>query len=457
MCSRLSSRSSSSSSTMVSEMLFSYSLCWSNTDSRSLILILVFYCSIAHTVSTPVDPDLSDLIPDQEDGSRRKSLETETEKDIPTVNATNRAVLGTYLKFVNREKSINELMTHTAEQYFMFLNGIEDHQLQYAACSGGPGLGKTTFCRKAFTRAADAPDTQDEIWKSVPDKDKFYPVVKACVNAGRQYRISYGGTNPLSELDIRYPATSFARRIVMQCVAKNKNVGFPKVEGTDQLQSVVHRITGEKREALVVINIDETNKLMEHASGSEYLRQVLAAVLEINKKRKGFVFCILSGTNVRPLHDLLFASSGKAPKEIPLPLLEVQHMNDVLFDLAHRGQAPDHGSDALQFVLEVLGGVPRYIEMLAYCLGEDSDARQFTIGIYRRALKSKDIAPHHLLERVRAAMNAQYGREFSEIVADVPCDVLVAHSLFQWPVARNFKVGKLRGWRTRDARNYVPA
>jgi hypothetical protein len=41
-------------------MLFSYSLCWSNIDS-SLILILVFYCSIAHTVSIPDEPELSKL------------------------------------------------------------------------------------------------------------------------------------------------------------------------------------------------------------------------------------------------------------------------------------------------------------------------------------------------------------------------------------------------------------
>lgn len=129
------------------------------------------------TVSPPVDPNLSDLIPDQDDGSRRKSLEAETEKDIPVVDLTHRAVLGTYLKFVNREKSINELMMYTAEQHFMFLEGIKDFQLQYACCSGGPGLGKTRFCRKAFTRAADVPDTEDTIWKNVRDKDKFYPVV----------------------------------------------------------------------------------------------------------------------------------------------------------------------------------------------------------------------------------------------------------------------------------------
>jgi len=45
----------------------------------------------------------------------------------------------------------------------------------------------------------------------------------------------------------------------------------------------------------------------------------------------GFVYLILSGTNVRPLHDAIQkSSSGVAPKEIPLPLLEVKHMQEVL-------------------------------------------------------------------------------------------------------------------------------
>lgn len=94
--------------------------------------------------------DLSDYIPDVED-SRRSSVEAEKEDTVPEVGSSDRAKLGMYLKFVNREASINELLKHAASQYINYANGMEYDQLQWAACSGGPGLGKTTFCRNAFT------------------------------------------------------------------------------------------------------------------------------------------------------------------------------------------------------------------------------------------------------------------------------------------------------------------
>jgi hypothetical protein len=83
----------------------------------------------------------------------------------------------------------------------MSKTGIAEHQSQFAACSGGPGLGKTTFCRKAFTRAADAAET-DDLWESVPHKETFSPAVKACVDEGRQYRITFGAESLISALPI---------------------------------------------------------------------------------------------------------------------------------------------------------------------------------------------------------------------------------------------------------------
>jgi hypothetical protein len=107
---------------------------------------------------------------------------------IPSVSEQNRPILGQYLKFVNRENSINHLMKHAADQYKLYneVGGLTEHGAQLAACSGSPGLGKTTFCRKAFTRAVDAcPNGPTEAyncpWKGVDNKEHSYPVVKACV------------------------------------------------------------------------------------------------------------------------------------------------------------------------------------------------------------------------------------------------------------------------------------
>lgn len=72
--------------------------------------------------------------------SRRESLEAE-KKDVPST--VERALnLGPFLKFVNREESINFLLKHTADQYVLYLEGFKEKQAMFAACSGGPGLGK---------------------------------------------------------------------------------------------------------------------------------------------------------------------------------------------------------------------------------------------------------------------------------------------------------------------------
>lgn len=64
---------------------------------------------------------------------------------------------------------------------------------------------------------------------------------------------------------------------------------------------------------------------------------ILASVQAFNKRQVGFLFCIMSGTSVRGLHDVLNASRREiAPFDIPLPLLGVDHMTEILLDLATR-------------------------------------------------------------------------------------------------------------------------
>jgi hypothetical protein len=49
------------------------------------------------------------------------------------------------------------------------------------------------------------------------------------------------------------------------------------------------------------------------------------------------LFVILSGTNARGLHNVIRTSSGKAPREIPLPLLKISDMEEFL-DFLKRGR-----------------------------------------------------------------------------------------------------------------------
>jgi hypothetical protein len=219
-------------------------------------------------------------------------------------------------------------------------------------------------------------------------------------------------------------------------------------DGNILLPQVIGHLTSFTKESLVVVNLDETNVLMRTQGGEEYLTYVLGAVCEINRGQNvGFVYLILSGTNVRRLHDAIQeSSSGVAPKEIPLPLLEVNHMQEVLLDLQQRQQGAQSLGQKLDFVLEVLGGVPRYLEMLAFLLGQQGE--HFTHARYCAQLQQPGTETPQLLEGVKGLILQQYGDDFAAILSGIPRCSLIGYALFGWHVRReqqlgDYKVGDL--------------
>jgi hypothetical protein len=266
------------------------------------------------------------------------------------------------------------------------------------------------------------------------------PSGQTCVYTGRQYRISFGGNRMIAQTELEAPDQSFASRLT-RCLM-NKMV--------PTLDNLLLQLTKAKCQSLVVINFDETNMLLQHGDqGKQYLLAVLAAVQAFSNRRQGFVLCIMSGTNVRDLHDVLkVLAGGTAPLEIPLPLLCVTHMKEILVDLAGRCAASPSttttttvGED-LEFPLKVLGGVPRYIEVMVFLLGKD-DQRCFDSSTYISSLKNSP-QPHLLLEGIRNAINAQYGETFTMMLLRATQDAwsaLVSTSLFRWNVTRDDKFG----------------
>ena len=387
------------------------------------------------------------------EGRRRRSLEKEKDRPIPEVHEKKREDLGEYLKFVNREDSINILLKHAAEQYDLYQGkgGVKSHQIQWAACSGGPGLGKTTFCRKAFTKAIDSlPEAcGNDLWKDVKKKDEFLPIVEACVLGGRQYRINFGGRVP-DHQELDDPERSFAYRL-LGCLTKGTEVPKVSLMDTPKLQDVLLGLTKGSKDCLIVVNFDETNIMLKMGgAGNTYLMQILSAIQKFNDLQQGFVFPIMSGTNVRDLHDVLKAASdGNAPLEIPLPLLKDENMVDVLEDLSNRCagestvQANGEVGEGLKFVLSVLGGVPRYIEVLAFLLGKVD--HHFKPSQYVNQLQHPP-PPQLLLTNIRDIIGVQYGSDFLEMAQAATTKAwtaLVSASLFEWGVGRDDEFGTL--------------
>ena len=172
--------------------------------------------------------------------------------------------LGKYLKFVNREKSINELLKHCSQQYYVMYGNSEKRILKsvvFASCSGTMGLGKTTFARKAFNKA-DSDQNDKVVWDGVDSN--FKSIVRDCVENGRQFRISCAH---VEEHEAATPWLSFICRLL--CTWLNdptKTSSAMKDSGVvgdvQSLIKVMSLITGNKKDSLVVVNLDETNEVM---------------------------------------------------------------------------------------------------------------------------------------------------------------------------------------------------
>ncbi len=425
-------------------------------QNKELVLGAFFdFCKRMTQASTPIGPPMHTIsaVLDElmlgHNSRRGESLGKEKSKTgVPSVDVRDRAQLGDFLKFVNREKSINTLLVHASGQYERYLKGFGPKEGQVAACSGGPGPGKTMFCRKALRRAGDEKGLNNEvIWKDVKQEfagvDKsFKSIVRECVDNGRLFHISFEGRAvPEERLDV---ATSLAWELLI-CLLKFKRVGrdaFAGHESVVLLRGVIRRIADGDKNAFVRIHFDETNVVMRYEDGRRYLVNMLGKIREINESRTlGFLYCILSGTNARSLHDLLRTASCVAPLEVPLPLLECHHVREVLCDLAERGSNKESLGKDLDFFINVLDGVPRYIEMLVFVLGCHGNEKVFRHGRFTKCLKLDSQPAAAILEAVKIGITTQYGSKFELTLTGLPVFGLVATSLFQWHMNREDTLG----------------
>mmetsp|Transcript_45428 Transcript_45428/g.110442 ORF Transcript_45428/g.110442 Transcript_45428/m.110442 type:complete len:811 (-) Transcript_45428:427-2859(-) len=388
---------------------------------------------------------------------RRASLEQE-KQELPHVLDEQKDI-GQYMKFVNRENSISMLLRHASEQYQIYLNPSEaKSKVRWAACSGGPGLGKTTFCRKSFTKASEC-DLTSPVWTDVDRSEQFYEIVKSCVETGRQYRIAFGATDDVLPREHENPCMSLAYRLT-QCV--DKSTEYPnRSDGMGHLCSVLRTLTKGNEESMVVINFDETNYLLQNTEGRGYLLKVLAGISQFNKQRLGFIFCIMSGTWVRDLHDLLVQSSGgESPREIPLPLLSSENTEAILKNFLTRSKAQNFTSSDeissenkmyLDYVLSVLGGIPRYIELFIFALGNlgkrnDSD---FSWSTFSQSLTNDEIPnnirykANSLLYKVKRFIEGRYSYQFSKLLSGLQetFKTITYYSIFDHPVTHNTPIG----------------
>ncbi|CAG8757813.1 13596_t:CDS:2, partial [Acaulospora morrowiae] len=254
------------------------------------------------------------------------------------------ANISTYLKFVDREKDVIQLMKNMEDLYRLIKNrnnySESKKEIRFPTAVGTPGKGKTTFARRAYEKSG--------IYSGVISSDVM-DAVEECQEAGRTFRVvcndfsvamhpnieheSLFGKVLLYEA-LKYRLKSFTHNMLINMLEGNINL-------EDILKVILHYIPclDEQIEyPLFIINIDETNELFDSGQGGLWLREVLRSLSRVitNNANRYFLFVVLSGTHASDLFEAVKSSNAKI-EDISLPLLKFEHAEEVLLELANRG------------------------------------------------------------------------------------------------------------------------
>lgn len=205
------------------------------------------------------------------------------------------------------------------------------------------------------------------------------------------------------------------------------------------------------RRRVIVINFDEVSDVL--VSNREHLTKVLKLLVD---SKSLCYFCVLL-TSTQALQVLqLPTSSGIGHKSISLPLLKIDHMYKVVEHItslcAPHVKEADLGCVAqlirttphdelptarelrhFTYLLELLAGVPRFLEKALFCMGCKSSSRVFRPEIFLRNVERVHDSTFVLDELLRAVVDAittKYDRFLGHLQSLEVFPLLVTCSLF---------------------------
>ncbi|CAB4391229.1 unnamed protein product [Rhizophagus irregularis] len=362
----------------------------------------------------------------------RDSLPHEPSDDIPNDVSD----ISTYLKFVNREKEIIKLMKNMDNLYRLVINpkafSQPKKEIIFPTAVGTAGKGKTTFARVAF---------ENQKVYSTKINSEVVNAVKEARHEGRIFQIM---CDDLTDEDFEYPETSFAIRLLHEALKVLKNID----------------ITLTKFRQILGIKTIELDRVIDIILGRpEWLKTVLKALARVISNGY-FLFVILTGTHANALFNLIESTNAKI-EDINLPLLKVEHAKEVILELANRGVADETKrinkiSIHLEYIIELLGVVGRFLEVMIFQMGiigkavehkEPTYGEKFYQSGLRYFLQKCQYNPEYcqkLLEALKKKIGTKYSRYFEVFMAKdnlelVP--ILTAYTIFEWPVDRSTTFG----------------
>jgi hypothetical protein len=206
-------------------------------------------------------------------------------------------------------------------------------------------------------------------------------------------------------------------------------------------------VCGDRRR-VIVVNFDEVADVLKYDEW--HFERVLRLLMDSNQL---CYFCILL-TSTQTLNVLkLPASSGIGHVSISLPLLKVEHMYQVVQHITRlccRDEELTESSIAerilsdvrpqempelrcFTYLLDLLAGVPRFLEKALFCMGCDASSHAFQPEVFLcnlERVKDSHYVYDLLLPAVVHAITVKYGRFLRHLQSMELFPLLVTCSLF---------------------------
>ncbi|KAI8891790.1 hypothetical protein BC833DRAFT_626464 [Globomyces pollinis-pini] len=261
------------------------------------------------------------------------------------------------MKFVNREVPTQTLY-NTLDDYLDWKEnkiGEPEKKIKFATVVGTSGIGKTTFAHRFI---------------DLKYTGKHSAIINDCRDSHRRYRVSckkFDITRDVEtqlSLQILYEAfkhSSGTYHLQDYISAFHRN--FRKLSLAHVLQLITETFGFESsphaQQRLLIINLDETNYLLDSDKGKSFFKQLLHILRDASESF--MLLTILSGTNSVALFNEVKISQCYFDN-IELPLIDIEASQEVVLGMC--SDPTKHViSPYLKYLLILCGGIGRYIEI----------------------------------------------------------------------------------------------
>ena len=342
------------------------------------------------------------------------------------------------MKFVCREGPAQALY-NTLDDYLNWKAnrfGEPEKNIKYVTVVGTAGKGKTTFARRFI---------------DLEYTGKHSTTIKDCRESNRRYRVA------CSDFDINKDAETQLSFMILYEAFKHCSKPtilpdyinefhrkFQKLSLADALELIVEKFgvdsNLEPRKRLLIINLDETNRLLNNDLEKMFFQELLRLLR--NASQLFTLLTILSGTHSVDLLDQIQVSQCRFVN-IELSLIELSAAEDVILGMT-ANPSKYTITRYLNYLLRLCGGIGRYLELaiiqmsIMGCADMDNTIiNGFKLNGYEHFLTNMQTSNNieTLLDKLTTAALAHYPNVFSRF-QDV-IELLSCYTLFQWTVERD--------------------